>query len=240
METRTVDGTPVLVGDQLCRVYGGAAPVVAVDHVTVDVHAGTMVALTGSSGSGKTSLLGLLGLLDTPDSGRVLLHGHDVSGLPDRDRTMVRATMLGFVFQQFHLISHLSAIANVEVALRYRGLSGTERSRRAAVALDRVGLGHRRDHVPAKLSGGEQQRVAVARALVNEPAVILADEPTGNLDSDNSHRLLDLLRELVAGGSTILVVTHDDHVAGTADRVLVMRDGQLVTDREPAVVSLRS
>lgn len=229
----------VLEGKGLGKVYGGDAPVVAVDRVDVRVAAGSMVALTGASGSGKTTLLGLLGLLDTPSHGRVKLHGHDVSGLADRERTLVRADMLGFVFQQFHLIAHLTALANVEVALRYRGLAPPLRQRRAVEALDRVGLGHRRHHTPGRLSGGEQQRVAVARALVNAPAVILADEPTGNLDSDNSARLLALLRDLVAEGSTIVVVTHDDEVAAVADRVLVMRDGQIV-EHEAGVVAGRS
>ncbi|MEV6237474.1 ABC transporter ATP-binding protein [Lentzea sp. NPDC051838] len=225
--------TPVLATENLTKIYLGEVPVTAVHDVTIAVHSGELVALTGPSGSGKTTLLGLLGLLDTPTAGEVRVLGQAAGGLSDSERTALRARMLGFVFQQFHLLGHLDALGNVEAALRYRGLRASQRRRLAMDALDRVGLLHRFDHQPARLSGGEQQRVAIARALVTRPALILADEPTGNLDTENSQRLLALMHELAHDGAAVVVVTHDEEVAVRSHRRIVMRDGSVV---QPATV----
>ncbi|MFS8096753.1 ABC transporter ATP-binding protein [Lentzea alba] len=220
--------TAVLATENLTKVYSGEVPVTAVQDVTITVRSGELVALTGPSGSGKTTLLGLLGLLDTPTAGQVRVLGEPAAGLSDRQRTALRARLLGFVFQQFHLLPHLDALGNVEAALRYRGLRADQRRRLAMTALDRVGLVHRFDHQPARLSGGEQQRVAIARALVTSPALILADEPTGNLDTENSQRLLALLDQVASDGAAVVVVTHDEEVAARSHRRIVMRDGAVV------------
>jgi putative ABC transport system ATP-binding protein len=191
------------------------------------VDAGQMVALQGPSGSGKSTILGLLGLLDVPTSGTVRIKEKDASQLGDRARSRLRASVFGFVFQQFNLIPHLNAVENVATALLYRRLSANTRRQRAAEVLDQVGLGHRFTHRPGELSGGEQQRVALARAVVARPDVVLADEPTGNLDSDSANGLLRLLSAFVADGVAVVVATHDPEVASRADRRYRMRDGRL-------------
>jgi putative ABC transport system ATP-binding protein len=202
-------------------------PVTALVDADLAVDAGQMVALQGPSGSGKSTLLGLLGLLDVPTSGTVRLKEKDTSQLGERARSRLRASAFGFVFQQFNLIPHLNAVENVATALLYRSLSANTRRQRAVEVLDQVGLGHRFTHRPGELSGGEQQRVALARAVVARPDVVLADEPTGNLDSDSANGVLQLLRAFVADGVAVVVATHDPEVASRADRRYRMRDGRL-------------
>jgi len=199
--------------------------------VSLEVAAGEFVAIRGPSGSGKSTLMNILGCLDRPTTGRYLLEGRDVAPL-DRDAlARIRNRMLGFVFQSFNLLHRTSAIENVELPLLYAGVGRVERRRRAAEALERVGLGDRLDHTPNRLSGGQQQRVAIARALVSEPKLILADEPTGNLDSRTSVELMALFQELGRSGITIVLVTHEPDIATFVGRVVVVRDGHIASDR---------
>ncbi len=215
----------------LTRVYRmGSVEVRALRGVSMRVEQGEFVALTGSSGSGKTTLMHLLGCLDRPTAGRYLLEGTDVSRLALEARARVRNTRIGFVFQTFNLLPRLSALENVMLPLLYRrnGPRANASAReRAAAALERVGLANRAGHKPTELSGGQQQRVAIARALVTDPAIILADEPTGNLDSATGEEIMALIRALVDEGRTVVLVTHDTSVAARARRVLRMRDGLL-------------
>jgi putative ABC transport system ATP-binding protein len=216
----------------------GSDPVYAVDGVSFTIDAGDFVALEGPSGSGKTTLLQLLGALDRPSGGRVVFDGRDLGALPDRELGALRLRSFGFVFQQFNLIPTLTALENVEAKLAPTGTGGGDLTRRARGLLGEVGLAEREGHLPGQLSGGEQQRVAIARALVVEPRVILADEPTGNLDSKTGADVIDLLAGLAAQhGATIIVATHDATLAGRAPRRLAMRDGRLVDAETPATVS---
>jgi putative ABC transport system ATP-binding protein len=197
---------------------------------------GEYVAIEGPSGCGKSTLLAILGLLDTPTSGTYALDGHEVAGLEAGERSRIRNREIGFIFQNFNLIGDLTVAENVELPLTYRGLSAGERRRRVAEALDRVAISHRARHFPAQLSGGQQQRVAVARAIAGEPAVLLADEPTGNLDSANGELVMELLAELHRAGSTIVMVTHDSRFNRYADRAIGLLDGALVS---PAIAAAR-
>jgi putative ABC transport system ATP-binding protein len=210
--------------------YGGTPPVRALDGVSFDIVAGEMVAVVGPSGSGKSTLLHLIGALDRPSDGTVRVAGADVGKLRDKELSALRSRRIGFVFQQFHLLHGLTAVENVASGLVYRGTSPSERRRRAAHALERVGLGHRVTHHPAQMSGGEQQRVAIARAIVGEPAIVLADEPTGNLDSATGMGVLDVFRDLHFAGTTIVLITHDPNVAAAAPRVVALRDGKVESD----------
>jgi putative ABC transport system ATP-binding protein len=188
------------------------------------------VAISGPSGCGKSTLLSILGLLDSPSDGAYVLNGRPVQGLSLSDRARIRNREIGFIFQSFNLIGDLTVFENVELPLTYRGMRAAERRERTKAALERVGMGHRAKHLPSQLSGGQQQRVAVARALVGEPKILLADEPTGNLDSRNGEAVMDLLRELHRAGSTICMVTHDNRFARHADRTIHLFDGRVVDE----------
>jgi putative ABC transport system ATP-binding protein len=227
-------GRPVIEIHGVTKVYEmGENKVFALRGVDLLVHAGDMIAVMGSSGSGKSTLMNILGCLDVPSSGTYRLAGEDVGTLDEDRLAHIRNRRIGFVFQQFHLLAGLQAWRNVELPLVYAGLGRAERRERALAALDRVGLADRADHRPAELSGGQQQRVAVARALVTEPAMLLADEPTGNLDSASTADVLGLLDELSASGSTIVLITHEPDVAERAGTTVHIRDGLL---EGPAVV----
>ncbi len=220
--------TPVLSLDGIGRTYiSGEVEVAALADVHLDVGRGEYVSIVGPSGSGKSTLLNILGLLDRPTSGSYLFEGLEVATLDENDRTAVRGRRIGFVFQAFHLLSHRTVVENVTMSMLYTGVSPKERVERARAALDSVGLGHRADFTPTRLSGGERQRVAIARAIVADPAVLLADEPTGNLDSRTSDAILALFDDLRAAGLTIVMITHDASVAARADRSVRIRDGRL-------------
>jgi putative ABC transport system ATP-binding protein len=210
-------------------------------HALADVHLeiaeGEYVSISGPSGCGKTTLLSILGLLDTPTEGDYILAGEPVANLNASDRARVRNRQIGFIFQAFNLIGDLTVYENVELPLTYRGMSADERKTRVHDALERVGMSHRAKHYPAQLSGGQQQRVAVARAVAGDPAILLADEPTGNLDSKNSEAVMDLLSELHRGGATICMVTHDPRYARHASRMVDLFDGRVV-DEQSATTSV--
>ena len=202
----------------------------ALSGVHLDIRTGEYVAIAGPSGCGKSTLLSILGLLDTPSRGSYALKGNEVANLSFPDRARIRNREIGFIFQSFNLIGDLSVYENVELPLTYRGLTPSERKECVVQALERVGMGHRAKHLPSQLSGGQQQRVAVARALAGRPAVLLADEPTGNLDSRNGEAVMELLKELHTSGATICMVTHDERFAQHADRTVHLFDGHIVEE----------
>ena len=222
------------------RYQMGDTTVHALRGVSLAIEPGDFVAIMGASGSGKSTLMNILGCLDRPMSGRYLLAGHEVSQLDSDDLAAIRNHLIGFVFQNFNLLRRTSAVENVELPLIYADIAARDRQRRARVALERVGLGERLDHHPSQLSGGQQQRVAIARAIVGEPKVILADEPTGNLDSRTSIEIMALFQELGRTGITVILVTHEPDIAEYASRVVVVKDGRIQSDRRrtpvPAVV----
>ncbi|AGY58764.1 ABC transporter ATP-binding protein [Gloeobacter kilaueensis] len=207
--------------------------------VDLEIHPGEYVSIAGPSGCGKSTLLAILGLLDSPSEGTYQLHGKPVESLDLIERSRIRNREIGFIFQSFNLIGDLNVAENVELPLTYRGLSEAERKKRVKQALERVEMSHRTRHYPAQLSGGQQQRVAVARALAGSPAILLADEPTGNLDSVNGQAVMDLLAELHAGGATICMVTHDPRFAGFAGRSIHLLDGKVVSAEQAQVSSLK-
>ncbi len=220
----------VLSVEAVTKVYPTEPPVHALAGVSLDVAAGELLAVVGPSGSGKSTLLHVMGTLDRPTSGDVVVAGHSVAALSDRQLSSLRARHIGFVFQQFHLLNGYTALDNVADGLLYTGMAFRDRRQLAAYALDRVGLGNRMSHTTTKLSGGEKQRVAIARALVGRPAIVLADEPTGNLDSKTSDAIVELMAELHADGATIVVITHNREIAGRFPRTVSLRDGLVESD----------
>ena len=213
------------------KIYNpGENEVRAIDGVNLTIEHGEFVAIIGQSGSGKSTLMNMLGLLDVPTSGKYLLNGHDVEGLTDDELSDIRNKEIGFIFQGFNLITSLTAVENVELPLVYRGMKKEDRNKLAIDALNRVGLSHRLDHLPKQMSGGQQQRVAIARAVAARPPIILADEPTGNLDSHSGVEVMKILHELHEEGRTIILITHDNDIANEAQRVIRIQDGQIVSD----------
>lgn len=206
----------------------------ALNQIDLQINQGDFVAIMGPSGCGKSTLLSILGMLDSPSSGAYLFEGTDIANYSEKQLAQLRKTKLGFVFQSFNLIDELSVFQNVELPLQYQGVSTAERKQRVEAILKRMQIDHRADHLPLQLSGGQQQRVAVARALVINPALILADEPTGNLDSKNSEEVMQMLRQLNQDGTTVVMVTHSEHEARYASRIVRMLDGQIITERAMA------
>jgi putative ABC transport system ATP-binding protein len=227
------EGGPVIVLDEVAKTYvmgGGSVLVHALRGVDLTVDRGELLAVMGQSGSGKSTLMNIVGCLDAPTSGRYLLDGIDVATLDDEQLAIARNRKIGFIFQSFNLIARTSALDNVALPMSYAGIRSKERRERAEIALERVGLADRMDHMPSELSGGQQQRVAIARALATSPALLLADEPTGALDSTSTGEVLDLFDELHDDGATVVMITHEDHVAARARRVIRLFDGEVVSD----------
>ena len=225
------DKQPVIEVQHAVKIYGmGDSKIYALDDVSLTINAGEYVAIMGPSGSGKSTLMNILGALDIMTSGKYFLDGIEVSSMDENHLAIVRGRKIGFIFQSFNLIPRTSALANVELPMAYQGVKPKDRRERAIVALNVVGLGDRIDHEPTELSGGQQQRVAVARALATRPALLLADEPTGALDSKSTNDLLDLFDQINAAGRTVVVITHELDVAHRAKRIIRMRDGKIVSD----------
>lgn len=219
--------------EDLCKVYNpGENEVRALDHVSLTVNTGEYVAIIGQSGSGKSTLMNMLGCLDVPSSGEYILNGQNVSHLTDDQLSDIRNQEIGFIFQGFNLIPSFTAVENVELPLLYRGIGKRERHELAVKALEKVGLSQRMGHKPSEMSGGQQQRVAIARAIAQAPPVILADEPTGNLDSGSSKEIIQILKELHKEGRTVILITHDNEIAAQAKRVIRIKDGKIERDYE--------
>lgn len=215
----------------MCKIYNpGENEVRALDHVSLKINKGEFVGIIGHSGSGKSTLMNMLGCLDVPTSGRYFLNGKDVSNLTDDELSDIRNVEIGFIFQGFNLIPNLTARENVELPLIYRGVGRKERTALAEESLEMVGLSHRMDHKPSEMSGGQQQRVAIARAIAAKPPVILADEPTGNLDSKSTQEIMNVLKELHKSGRTVILITHDDDIAAQVRRVIRIKDGKIEAD----------
>ncbi len=215
----------------MCKIYNpGENEVRALNHVNVAINEGEFVAIIGQSGSGKSTLMNMLGCLDVPTSGTYMLNGQDVSNLSDNELSDIRNREIGFIFQGFNLIQNLTALENVELPLIYRKVSKGKRIKLAEEALSKVGLANRMEHKPAEMSGGQQQRVAIARAIAQAPPIILADEPTGNLDSGSTKEILQIMRELHGEGRTVILITHDNEIAAQADRVIKIKDGYIESD----------
>ncbi len=215
----------------MCKIYNpGENEVRALDHVNLEINQGEFVAIIGHSGSGKSTLMNMLGCLDVPTSGAYFLNGKDVSALKDNQLSEIRNQEIGFIFQGFNLIANLDALENVELPLIYRGIGKGERRRLAKAALTKVGLEKRMGHKPSEMSGGQQQRVAIARAIAAEPPVILADEPTGNLDSASTQEIMEILKGLHGAGRSVILITHDNEIAEQAKRVVRILDGKIVED----------
>ena len=215
----------------ICKIYNpGDNEVRALDHVSLTIEEQEFVAIIGHSGSGKSTLMNLLGCLDVPTSGSYYLHGHDVAGMTDNELSDIRNQEIGFIFQGFNLIPSLTALENVELPLIYRGVSKRERVRLSDLALSKVGLQNRKSHKPSEMSGGQQQRVAIARAIAQAPPIILADEPTGNLDSASTKEIMGILKKLHEEGRTVILITHDNEIAAQAKRVIRIMDGKIVED----------
>ncbi len=225
---------PIVLRDVRKVFFTESLETLALDNVNVVIRQGEYVSIAGPSGCGKSTLLSLIGLLDVPTSGEYVLNGRPVTSLSAAERARVRNREIGFIFQSFNLIGDLTVAENIELPLTYRRMSPTERRSRVAGALERVGLAHRAKHLPSQLSGGQQQRVAVARAICGEPAILLADEPTGNLDSKNGEAVMDLLRDLHRTGSTVCIVTHDERYASHAERTIRLFDGRIVEESRGA------
>ena len=229
---------PILRLVGVSKVYGSSTnPLPVLKDIHVEIDPGEYVAIVGPSGAGKSTLLNILGCLDRPTSGSYFLSGEDVAGFDDRKLSHVRKSRLGFVFQSFHLIEHLTVLENVEMPLFYARVPRRRRDRLCRELIERVGLGERIDHLPSQLSGGENQRVAIARAMANDPAMILADEPTGNLDSATSREIMALIQELHRAGRTIVVITHNEEIADRAPRRITLRDGRIERDTGPRQAS---
>ena len=215
----------------MCKIYNpGENEVRALDHVSLKIQKGEFVAIIGHSGSGKSTLMNMLGCLDVPTSGRYFLNGKDVSNMTDDELSDIRNMEIGFIFQGFNLIQNLTAQENVELPLIYRGVGKKERAALAVESLDMVGLSHRMDHKPSEMSGGQQQRVAIARAIAAKPPVILADEPTGNLDSRSTQEIMNVLKDLHKSGRTVILITHDEEIAAQVKRVVRIKDGRIEAD----------
>jgi putative ABC transport system ATP-binding protein len=225
--TRDGDAPPVVDLTEVTKTYDVGGVVEALSDVSLSLTEGSYTAVMGPSGSGKSTLLNLIGALDTPTAGRVVVDGRDVGTATEAERAGLRGTAIGFVFQTFNLLPRLTAVENVALPLVFDGVARAERTARARELLADVGLGDRTDHLPTELSGGQRQRVAIARALVADPALVLADEPTGNVDTETGSRVLDIFGDLHARGNTLLLVTHERHVAERADRIVHVRDGRL-------------
>ncbi len=224
--------TPLIELEDACKTYTqGENLVRALDHINLQIHAGEFLSIVGSSGSGKSTMMNILGCLDLPTNGCYRLDGIDVSQMSDRQLSRIRNRKIGFVFQGFNLIPTLSALENVELPLTYRKISAQKRIEIACDALEKMGLKNRLHHRPAEMSGGQQQRVAIARAIAARPAIILADEPTGNLDSESGKEIIRILSDLHQHGRTVILITHDKEIAEAANRMIEVRDGKIITDR---------